>query len=83
MTYLALVVMLACGALILGFAPLPRWVALMPGLAVGTLYVVAWLHEQDPSLGGDPQPDLVAAVGVVFTAVVLAAGILGWRLRRR
>lgn len=81
--YLVVVVMFACGALLLGLAPLPRWVSLVPGLAVGIFYFVAWLHEQDPSLGGDPQPDLIAAVGVVFTAVVLGAGMLGWRFRRR
>jgi hypothetical protein len=83
MPYLILVAVLACGALALGLSPLPRWISLLPGLAVGVFYLVAWLHERQPPASGDSQPGLVAVVGMVFTAVVLVAAVLGRRLRRR
>ena len=83
MTYLILVAVFACGALALGVSPLPRWISLVPGVAVGAFYFIAWLDERQPPASGDSQPGLVAAVGTVFTAVVLAAAVLGWRLRKR
>ena len=82
MTYIALAIVFACAALALGSSPMPRWISLVPGLAVGTYYLIAWLHERQPPAAGDSQPGLVAVVGAVFTAAVLAAAVLGWRMRK-
>ena len=83
MTLIALVILFAGAAMVLGISPMPRWISLLPGLAVGIYFLIAWLHERQPPATGDNQPGLVALVGAAFTAVVLAAAALGWAMRKR
>jgi hypothetical protein len=61
---------------------IPMWMPwLVPG-ALAVLFVIAW-DEERAATGGDPEPGLVALVGIVSVAATGAAIGVGYLVRRR
>jgi len=70
---------LALLALLAGLAPyISKRVSLVPALISGAIWVVAWLDERHAVNG---EPGLVGGVGLLLTAVVAGAALVGWLFR--